>query len=183
MSFRRIHHLVLVILLLSPFSSRAEIQLTPLHQADSFSSIEEKFTDLCRLISGDSSSECFTKSYRIPSSSTPDLSGLESALSKELTGRLRLSREGFSKNSIQKDLRFALEKLSTHPRHAEILTEKRTSLESALQAGVSGSTQWALGVLWSPVDEGRLLVILKKEPRWDLTEVLVLGFEKVEPRF
>jgi hypothetical protein len=183
MFFCRIHHLGLALLLLFPLLSRSEIQLTPLHQADSFSSIEEKFSDLCRLISGDSSSECFTKSYRIPSSSTPDLHGLESALSKEFAGRLRLSREGFSKNSIQKDLRFVLEKLSIHPRHAEILAEKRTSLESAVRGIGNGKDQWTSGVTWSPMDEGRLLVILKKEPRWDLTEVLVLGFEKTESSF
>jgi hypothetical protein len=183
MGFAKNHGWLLCFLFLLPRPAPAEVQLTPLHQADSFSSIENEFSDLCRLISGDSSSECFTKSYRIPSSSTPDLPGLESALSKEFAGRLRLSREGFSKNSIQKDLRFVLEKLSIHPRHAEILSEKRTSLESAVRGVAAGKNQWTSGVTWSPMDEGRLLVIMKKDPRFDLTEVLVLGFEKVESTF
>ncbi len=164
------------ILLLSfmTVDARANLGLDPIHQAIELVGLQSSFLEVCKGISSDSKQECYANSYVIPSSGSISVKELEAVLNKEFMGKVHLNSKGMMTQALSQGVHQLLQRMDIPERSKDHFEAKSKALMASARSSTLNTT-WAEGMLWSPLDHGKMVVILRRDVKYDLTEVLVLG--------
>jgi hypothetical protein len=95
---------------------------------------------------------------------------LEKVLKRELFGNLHLNRGGLKREGLKHALRELLNKKAS-VNSPETTQAARLEVLKSLH---EGAVPWVDGVLWSPLENGNLLVLQKSESQHGITEILVI---------
>jgi hypothetical protein len=155
--------------------ARANLGLDPIHQAIELVGLQNSFLDVCKIVGSDSKQECYANSYVIPSSGSVSAKELESVLNKEFMGKVHLSSKGMMDQALSHGIHDLLQKMDVPERSKEHFQATRKVLMETARNSMLKSTSWAEGKLWSPLEQGKVVVILRRDVKYDLTEVLLLG--------
>jgi hypothetical protein len=140
-----------------------------LHQSMLFPKLESSLSRWCRLYSSSRTSACFTKSLVTQSSKIISAQTLEKLLNREFTGTLHLNRAGLNRTSFKEALGGLFKKHAPDPSSA--LAQTQAEL---LESSQESATPWIDGLLWSPLENGTVLVLQKPDAQHGINEIFVL---------
>ena len=141
-----------------------------LHQSMLFPKLESSFSNWCRLTTPSKSSSCFSRSLISPSAEPISAPVLEKLLNREFTGNLRLNRGGLKRGAVKQALNELLNKNTSRKDSGSLQVTQQEIFDSASEI----NSPWIDGVLWSPLENGNVLVLQKADREHGINEILVL---------
>ena len=162
-----------------PSLATAKVNLDSLHQSMEMRPLESAFAELCRGLTL-KTEECFTRSHMIGSAAEINQKELEDALNQEFFGRVKLEVADADPKPLTGKVDDLLKDIKVDPHLTDFYSSKKAQFKSQALKNSKSGMQWISGILWSSVDQSRLLVVVRPNPKFDSTEILVFFTGKID---